>query len=95
MDLSQTKLTKEEWNALEVPTTGREFDIIKMIHDAGNNVNVYMKNTQTFLDFIKISSNVDNYHYYIFENYFKSLLMKVNKKQHIFTYNFKAKKGKK
>ena len=84
MDLSQTKLTKEEWNALEVPTTGREFDIIKMINDAGNNVNVYMKNTQTFLDFIKISSNVDNYHYYIFENYFKDLLMSKQKTAYLY-----------
>ena len=94
MDLSQTKLTKEEWNALEVPTTGREFDIIKMIHHAGNDVNIYMKNTQTFLDFIKVSSNMDKYHYYIFENYFKSLLMKINKKQDILEYNFKSKKRK-
>ena len=43
MDLSQTKLTKEEWNALEVPTTGREYDIINMIHNAGDNLNIYIK----------------------------------------------------
>jgi hypothetical protein len=94
MDLSQTKLTKEEWDALEVPINGREFDIIKMINRSGNDVNIFMKNTQTFLDFIKVSSNVENYHYYIFENYFKKIILRINKKQDIFTYDFKTKKTK-
>lgn len=95
MDLRQTKLTKEEWNNLEVPTTGREFDIIKMIHDAGNNVNIFIKNTQTFLDYIKVTTDVDKYHYYVYLNYFKELLMKANKKQKLFEYNFNVKGQKK
>ena len=95
MDFSQTKLTKEEWDALEVPTTGREFDIIDMIHKAGDDINIYIKNTTTLLDFIKITSNVEKYHYYLFEKYFQEVLKKINKKNTYFEYDFKCKEKKK
>ena len=95
MDLRQTKLTKEEWNNLEIPTAGRELSIIKMINKAGNDVNIFIKNTQTFLDFIKITVDVDKYHYYVYMNYFKDLLIKLDKKQTLFNYNFNVKCDKK
>ena len=95
MDLRQTKLTKEEWNNLEVPTIGREFNIIKLIHNAGNDVNIFIKNTQTFLDYIKVTTDVDKYHYYVFMKYFKDLLVKINKKQSLFKYDFNIKGQKK
>ena len=31
MDLSQTKLTRSEWNSIEIPTEKKELDIIKLI----------------------------------------------------------------
>ena len=33
MDLSQKKLTRSEWNALEVPVDAKEFGILKLIHN--------------------------------------------------------------
>ena len=36
---TQTKLIKEEWNNLEVPIEGKEYEIIRLIHEAGSNIN--------------------------------------------------------
>jgi hypothetical protein len=95
MDLSQTKLTKEEWNILEIPIIGREFEIIKMIHKSGKNIDTTIKNTKTLINFIKIESNIEKFHIYLYVKYFKDILKKINKKNKYFEYNLKVeKKGK-
>jgi len=72
MDLAQRKLSKEEWDSLEVPIIGREFDIIKMVKAGFNDVNTSSNDTQTIYNFIKINSKKkQEYHYYLFDLYFK------------------------
>ncbi len=96
MDLSQTKLTKDEWNALEIPIVDREFTIIKMIRDSGENINICVKNVITLINFIKIYDDFDKFHSYLYIKYFKDLLHKIQKKNKYFTYDFSlSKKDKK
>lgn len=97
MDLSQTKLKKNEWDALEVPIIGREFDIISLIYKGGDDINESIKNTKSLIEFIKINTNIEGFHIYLFEKYFKPICNKIQKKNSHFQYNFKdnEKKGKK
>ncbi len=40
MDLKQRKLTKSEWDAMEVPIVTHEFNIVKLIMSGFDNVNI-------------------------------------------------------
>ncbi len=96
MDLSQTKLTKEEWNNLEIPITGRELDILKLIHGANDNTEHKIINTLSLLDFIKITDDIAQFHCYLFETYFVKMCKKIQLKNKHFVYKFdKIKKKKK
>jgi hypothetical protein len=40
MDLNQRKLTKSEWESIEMPVSGQEMEVLKLIVDSYTNVNV-------------------------------------------------------
>ena len=93
MFLAQTKLIKDEWNALEVPITGNEREIINLIHNAGNNVNERISKANSLLSFIKINSESKNIHNYLYEKYFESMCKNILKLTNIFDAQlFKSKK---
>ena len=52
MDLAQRKLSKEEWDSLEVPINGKELQILRMIKEGFDNVNFSSNDTQTLFNFI-------------------------------------------
>ena len=81
MDLAQRKLSQEEWESLEVPILGKELQILKMIKGGYNDINITSNNTQTLLNFIKIESkDIEPYHHYLYDTYFKTILMTIEKK---------------
>ena len=41
MDLNQRKLTKSEWESIEIPVPNDEKDVLKLIMDGYNDVNIY------------------------------------------------------
>ena len=45
--LAQTKLTKSEWESIEIPVPENEISILKMIHSGYSNVNTIQNNTKT------------------------------------------------
>ena len=55
MDLAQTKLTKEEWDNLEVPIEGKEREIITLINDCGNDINGCIYKALSLYSFINSS----------------------------------------
>ena len=65
MDLIQRKLTKSEWNSIEIPVSSDEKRIIELIKDGYNNVNIVRNYTPTLLKYMKInnSEQIDNYLY--------------------------------
>jgi hypothetical protein len=83
MDINQIKLSKEEWNNLEVPITKKNKKIINLIYKGFNNVNIYNENIITLLNYLKIK-NSDNIDKYIFVTYIEPKLLEIN--------NFKYKK---
>ena len=95
MDLSQTKLTKDEWNALEIPIVDREFTIIKMIRDSGENINICKKcyNINKLYKIYEISINfivicILN----ILRTYYIKFKRKINISHMILVYQRKIKK---
>ena len=85
MDFKQNKLTKNEWNNIEIPISNKEKIINKLIIDGYNNVNIVSNNTLSLMSYLKINytKDIEIYIYYIcfFSNHFillKSSLISVN-----------------
>jgi len=95
MDLAQRKLSKEEWDSLEVPINGKELQILRMIKEGYNNVNFSSNDTQTLFNFIKIESkDPTGYHYHLYDLYFKKLFDGIIKKYKLVVKKEKRKKFK-
>ena len=80
MDLRQQKLSAEEWDALERPVSKEEQRILEMIHDGYDNINILFNDTQSLINFIKISENKEMHHEYFYEKYFKKDIDVLKKK---------------
>ena len=65
MDLRQKKLTKKEWEMLEVPVDNAELTILKLIKDGYTNLNICRNSIQSLVGFMKINKNVEHYFMYI------------------------------
>lgn len=94
MDLSQKKLTKEEWEALEVPVDKSEQRILKLIKDGWENPNITLNDANTLLKMMKITENLDMFHGYFYTKYFKEIIQKTVKKYSL-NFDTKEKKSKK
>ena len=71
MDFTQKKLTKNEWEAIEIPQDEKEIQILKLIKEGYNNVNIKKNTAMSILTFMKIHDKHDLYHYYFYDIYFK------------------------
>lgn len=70
MDLSQTKLTKAEWETIEVPIPESEKKILSMIIAGYTDVNIRTNDTQAIYSFIKIEQTPET-EYYLYKKYFE------------------------
>lgn len=82
MNLSQDKLTKQEWDSIEVPITSAEQSIIDIIIKGYNNVNIKQNNTLTILQYLKIQ-NTDVLDKYIYIKYLQSHVATIINKYNI------------
>ena len=78
MDLSQTKLTRSEWNNIEIPTE-KELEIIDIICKGYVNVNVRENKTLSIIQYLKIMPT-DIINKYIFCVYLQNTFIELNKK---------------
>ena len=79
MDLIQRKLTKSEWNSIEVPISVGELRIIELIKSGFHNVNIKKNYTLSLLEYMKITNSVaiDNY---VYVHYLQDGLLDIIKK---------------
>jgi len=80
MDLRQKKLTKSEWEFLEIPVDKNELKILKLIFNSRENVKIKYNESKSFLEFIKMDGNLNSLHAYIYNNYFKTIVDNMIKK---------------
>ena len=79
MDLTQRKLTKQEWESIEIPVSPHEKTVLKMIREGFDNINIKHNNNQSLLTYAKLDdSEVMQIH--IFNLYLKKRLEKIYKK---------------
>ena len=79
MNFNQNKLTKTEWNSIEIPINDKEKSICKLISSGFNNVNISINNSQSLMAYLKISysETLDNY---IYNKYIQDDLIAIYKK---------------
>ena len=88
MDLSQSKLSKTEWNNAEIPVSDYEKLILGLIKDGYHNVNIHINLNQSLLQIMKIAYSKETelflYNKY-FENDIIGVIEKYCKNNDIFT----------
>ncbi len=81
MDLRQTKLTKNEWDALEVPVQKDELKILKMIYSGYEDLNIVYNDTYSLMSFIKIGHDIDKFQTHFYKKYFEKKFSAIHKKR--------------
>ena len=79
MDLQQRKLTKAEWNSIEVPVSSDEKRIIDLIKSGYNNIQIKKNYTLSLLQYLKISYT-DTIDAYVFTQYLQDDIKSLSKK---------------
>jgi len=100
MDLRQTKLTKKEWESIEVPINGIEKEILTLIKRGYSNPNYHYNKSLSLLSYMKLvsdekSQDNDKYHVFLYNKYFKERIDKMMKKHGVSGVSVVAKESKK
>ena len=69
MDLSQKKLNKHEWEAIEVPLSSQEKKILNLVREGYTDVNIKCNDALSLMNFMKITKDFELYHSYFYELY--------------------------
>ena len=91
MNLEQTKLIKEEWEALEERVSENELEILKLIKNGYDNVNIRYNNFKSLITTMKMSHE-DYFDKYFYNEYFKKKMTKLSKKWKFSTPKINLKK---
>jgi hypothetical protein len=70
MDLTQNKLSKAEWNSIEVPVSDDEKRILRLIDDSCTNINIKTNDHLSMIQYIKLDKNAFN-ESYLYTKYFQ------------------------
>jgi hypothetical protein len=88
MDLNQQKLTKTEWNTIEIPVVPDELEILNMITSGFHNVNIIYNKNNSMINYIKLEPT-ESIMEYLFKEYFEPIILKLIKKYEI-DYNIQV-----
>ena len=70
MDLSQRKLTRSEWETIEVPVSSQEKQVLTMVLQGFTNLNIRTNETHSLFSFIKIEASPEM-EYFLYKKYFE------------------------
>ena len=84
MNFEQNKLTKAEWNNLEIQISDDKLEILKLIIDGYENINITYNKTNSLFSFLKIDHS-DNMDEYLYKQYFSK---KVSDLFETYNYDF-------
>jgi hypothetical protein len=79
MDFSQNKLTKAEWENIEVPVLPDEKKILEMIMQGFSDVNIHSNETLSLFSYIKLEKTPE-IEYLLYKKYFEDLVNETIKK---------------
>ena len=92
MDLTQSKLTRTEWNGIEIPVSSREKEILKLIIDGYHNVQISYATCKTLYDILKIQQTPEM-DYLLYQTFLEEEIKKDIKK-HSLDYKIRSCKTK-
>jgi len=70
MDLTQNKLTKREWETIEIPVSDNEKKILALMNQGYSDVNYHSNDKQSMYSFIKIEQTPET-EYFLYKKYFE------------------------
>ena len=76
MDLKQDKLSKSEWESIEIPAIESEKRIFKLIMKCFNNVNYIENDYVSIFSYLKLA-DTEVIHNYIYLNYLEPEIVKI------------------
>ena len=79
MDLTQSKLSKNEWETIEVPVSENEKKILAMIVKGYDDLNIHTNDTQSMYSFIKVEQTPE-IEYFLYKKYFQEQVDTIIKK---------------
>ena len=79
MDLNQRKLTKSEWESIEVPVSFQEKDVLNLIIQGYHNVNIKYNKHNSLFHFLKIDYN-ETMEDHLYNKYFAPKINEMKKK---------------
>ena len=79
MDLTQTKLTRAEWNNIEIPVAEHEKEVMELILKGYYDVNIKYNKTQSLYSFTKIEQTPEN-ESFLYRKYFEPAIQAIVKK---------------
>jgi hypothetical protein len=79
MDFTQNKLSKSEWENIEIPISANEKQILYLIIQGYNNVNVCFNESQSLFSHIKIDKTPE-IEYFLYKKYFDEEISTIMKK---------------
>lgn len=87
MNLTQQKLTKSEWEFLELPINKREKYILKFIHKGYRETSLTENPNNSLISYLKINvEDYEDFHKYFYNKYYEDVIHKLVK-----NYNLKYK----
>ena len=85
MDLTQRKLTRSEWDSIELPVAPNEKMILSLICDGFSNINIKKNSTASMFSFIKIDFTREM-EGFLYDKYFKPVIQDILKKYPVITW---------
>ncbi len=77
MDLVQKKLTRSEWNSIEVSLTGKELKIINMIKQGYSNPDIIYNDNVSMSNYLKIKIDSMSIDHHLYQTYFEKDIKKI------------------
>lgn len=77
MNLKQNKLSKDEWNSIEIPINDNDKKILKLIMDGYNDIDICVNYNNSLLQHMKIQ-NTKEIEYYIYKNILEKHIIEIN-----------------
>jgi hypothetical protein len=89
MNLTQQKLTKSEWDFLELPINKNELYILKFIHNSHNNINASENPNNSLISYLKINvEEYEDFHKYFYNKFYEEPIHQIVK-QHKLKYKLR------
>ena len=85
MDLQQRKLTKSEWDSIELPLSKSEIEILHLISDGYDNIDIRYNKNANIYKFLKMESSPD-LDLYLFHKFFLPTWQTLQENYHIPTF---------